>query len=886
MNISRKFNPKLIAALTALAMILILTYPANGNYNNRKFFYNSLTAYQDTTKPTKKDSLNKKDTIPSVKSDTINLKISKDSIDAPIDYSASDSVVLEVPTKKIVLYNKANVKQKDLDLSAYKIELDQPRKLVVATYSLDTAGKVVGMPVFLQADSKMTADTIVYNIETGKGITKKTNMTSGEIFFYNEQAKKISKNEFYALRGRFTTCNLDTPHFAFRTKKMKLINQKMAVSGPIHPEFEGVPIPIYIPFGYFPISQGRHSGLLMPTFTASEQYGLGLENGGYYKVLSEYFDVTLRANLYSYGGWALFFSPTYRKRYRYTGALNFSMQNARFLTEDPKNPYTTNKTFNITWSHSQDSKARPGTSFSASVNAGSTQYNKYVANNPTRNFSNNLTSSITYAKTWDNYNLTISANHQQNSVSRLVTLNLPTIGFTAATVYPFQRKEMVGEAKWYEKLGIGLTSNLVGDASFYDSLFSFTHLIDTFTWGAQHQIPIQVSLPPVGPLQISPGIAYSQRWYAKKFTRKWNDAEQKVDSLYQKGFFVANDISFGLSLSTAIFGKFDKFKPTSRIKGIRHTIRPTVGINYKPDLSAKDYYNVQVNKEGTVGRFSVFDAIYPGAFSEGKFGGISFGIDNNVEMKVKPKKDSGEAKLVRLLDGLAINGSYNFFADSFQLSQFNLSARSTLFEKINITANATVDPYQVDERGIRKDVYMWQGGSHSLGRFTNGGVAISTSWQSKPKEDVKLKKPEEQEGFLPMTMEEQQSQLQYIRQNPAEFADFNIPWSINISYSFNFSRTLKPDYSGFQTQTFSSLNWNGDFNLTPKWKLGLNGYYDITTSSIQSLTMYLSREMHCWMLSINVTPVGIYRSFNITINPRSGLLRDLKVNRTRYFYTQ
>ena len=884
MNISRKFNPKLIAALSALAMILILTYPANGNYNNERFFYNSLTAYQDTTRRIKNDSLNKKDTLPLVKKDT--LKISKDSIDAPIDYSASDSVVLEVPTKRIILYNKANVKQKDLDLSAYKIELDQPRKIVVATYSLDTAGKVVGMPVFLQADSKMTADTIVYNIETQKGITKKTNMTSGEIYFYNEQAKKISKNEFYALRGRFTTCNLDTPHFAFRTKKMKLINQKMAVSGPIHPEFEGVPIPIYIPFGYFPISQGRHSGLLMPTFTASEQYGLGLENGGYYKVLSEYFDVTLRANVYSYGGWALFFSPTYRKRYRYQGALNFSMQNARFLTEDPKDPYTSTKTFNITWSHSQDNKARPGTSFSASVNAGSTQYNKYVANNPTRNFSNNLTSSITYAKMWDHYNLTVSANHQQNSVSRLVTLNLPTIGFTASTVYPFQRKEMIGEAKWYEKLGIGLTSNLVGDASFYDSLFSFSHLVDTFTWGAQHQIPIQLSLPPAGPLQISPGIAFSQRWYAKKFTRSWNPTTQKVDSLYQKGFYVANDISFGLSLSTAIFGKFGHPKPTSRVQGIRHVIRPTMGINYKPDLAAKDYYRVRINKDSTTARFSVFDGIYPGAFSEGKFGGITFGLDNNVEMKVRSKKDSGQTKIVRLLDGLSINGSYNFFADSFQLSQFNLSARSTLFEKINITANATVDPYQVDAFGMRKNVYMWQGGSHSIGRFTNGGVAISTSWQSKPKEDVKLGKPEEQEGLLPMTMEEQQAQLQYIRQNPAEFADFNIPWSLNVSYSFNFSRTLKPDYSGFQTTTFSSLNWNGDFNLTPKWKLGLNGYYDITTSSIQSLTMYLSREMHCWMLSINVTPVGIYRSFNITINPRSGLLRDLRVNRTRYFYTQ
>jgi len=912
MNISRKFNPKLIASFTALAMLLIVTLPAIGNYKNKKFFYNSLTASLDTVpahvrantrrtarsnstdtvpKPiSARDSSNlpdsaNKDTIPQSRADTLNVKISKDSLDAPIDYSASDSVVLEVPTKKIILYNKAEVKQKDLDLTAYKIELDQPRKLVVATYTRDTAGRIIGLPNLIQEGNNMTADTIVYNIQSQKGITKNTNMTSGEIFFYNEQAKKISKNEFFALRGRFTTCDLDTPHFAFRTKKMKLINQKMAVSGPIHPEFEGVPIPIYIPFGYFPISQGRHSGILVPTFTASEQYGLGLENGGYYKVLNDNFDVTLRGNVYSYGGWALFVNPTYRVRYRFQGALNFAMQNARFLTEDPKEPFKSTKTFNITWSHSQDTKARPGTTFSASVNAGSTQYNKYVSNNAARNYANNLTSSITYSKTWDHYNLTVSANHQQNSVSRLVTLNLPSIGFTATTIYPFQRKEMVGEPKWYEKLGVGLTSNIIGDASFYYSSFSFRHLLDTFTWGAQHQIPIQLSLPQLGPVQISPGISLQQRWYGKKFYRTWDSAKNKVDSSYAKGFYLANDVSFGVSLSTAIFGKFENFGPNSKIRGIRHVIRPTVGINFKPDLASHDYYNLRIDSAGHTARFSVFDGVYPGAFSEGRFGGLNFGLDNNVEMKVRSKKDTtnGGIKKIRILDGLSFNGSYNFFADSFKLSQFTISARSTLFDKINITASTVLDPYQVDTFGIRKDRYMWQDGHHSLGRATNGNVAISTSFQSKPKEKPKTPAHEDESGLLPMTMEEQQAQLQYIRQNPAEFADFNIPWSINLSYSFSFNRQFKTDYTGFETKTFSSMNWNGDFNLTPKWKVGVNGSYDITTSSIQYVTMYLSREMHCWQMSINVTPVGLNRSFNITINPRSSLLRDLRVNRTRYF---
>ncbi|HEY0678548.1 MAG TPA: putative LPS assembly protein LptD, partial [Chitinophagaceae bacterium] len=471
-------------------MLIILTLSAPANYNHNHFFYNSLTAFQDTTRPLRADTTKPLrpdttkpmrpdttrkpgDTIPVTVTDTFNFKISKDSLDAPVDYSASDSVVLDVPTKKITLYNKANTKYKDLDLTGSVITLDQPKRLVIATYTRDSIGNVVGLPKFVQGENNFTADTIVYNIETQKGITRNTYMQSGEIYVQGATTKKISENEYFAFRGRFTTCNLDTPHFAFRTKRMKLVNQKLAVSGPIHPEFEDVPVPIYLPFGYFPISQGRHSGLLPPQFTASEQFGIGLEGLGYYKVLSEYFDITLRTNIYSYGGWSVFLSPTYRKRYKYSGNFNLAVQNTRILSEDPKEPFLSTRTFNITWSHAMDNKARPGTAFSASVNAGSTKFNQFVPNNPTTNFSNQLNSSITYSKTWKTSNLTLSANHQQNNNTRLITLNLPTIAYTLNTFYPFQRKEFAGEGKWYEKLGVGLNSNIVSDASFYDSLFSF-----------------------------------------------------------------------------------------------------------------------------------------------------------------------------------------------------------------------------------------------------------------------------------------------------------------------------------------------------------------------------------------------------------------------------
>ncbi len=870
-----------------------------GNISATTGFDNTLTAFQDTTKP-------KKDTIPVVKdsaslragdttklkTDTFDVKMSKDSLDAPVHYSASDSMVLDVPSKRIILFSKGNVKYKDMDLTADSIEMDQQKNEIIATYRKDSAGNIIGRPKVIQADTKMDADFMRFNTKTQKGITQSTITAQGEMFVQGGKIKKISPTEYFAAKGIITTCNLDTPHFAFRTPRMKMVSQKLAVTGPIHPEFEGVPVPVYLPFGFFPLSQGRHSGMLPPQFTASDQFGLGLEGLGYYKVLNDYFDVTLRTNIYSYGGWAAFVTPTYRKRYRYSGSMNLSYQSTRLLSNDPKQEFTTAQTFNIAWSHTVDSRARPGQTFSANVNAGSSKYNQYVTNNPMRNFQNNLNSSITYSKTWGSkFNLTASANHNQNNTTQLINMNLPNVAFTVNTFYPLQRKEVIGESKWYEKLGIGLNTNLANQISIFEKDFSFSKLIDTMQWGAQHNIPIQLSLPSLGPLQVSPGISYQEKWYSRRFTRSWNQGAKKVDTTIERGFYTARDISFSLGLSTAIFGKFENFGPKSPITAIRHVIRPTFSISYKPDMAKRDYYTTQVDTNKNKYRFSYYDGTIFGPFGEGEFGGISFGLDNNLEAKVRSKKDTSEGgiKKIRLIDGFGFNGGYNFLADSFKLSTISLYVRSTLFEKINITAGANLDPYKVNKMGYRINEYAWKGGRFSPGRITNGNIAISTSFQSKPKDDKKAKEKDDQFGNQnqrPMTPEEQMEQLQYARQNPAEFADFNIAWSLNLSYSFNFTRTFKENYSGFETKTNSNVSVNGDFNLTPKWKMGMNTYYDFNSSKIQTLTMFISREMHCWQLSINVTPVGPIRTFNFTINPKSGILRDLRINRTRYFYGQ
>jgi LPS-assembly protein len=900
MNNGGKISLKYVSTLILTLLFFCITVNSSARYYNN----HSLQSYIATdTIPNKniniaKDSLIRDssalDTLPfhsdSVRQqiDTFHIKVSKDSIDAPIAYSAQDSVVLDVPTKNITLYNKANTKYKDIDLDAYNIRMDQSKNLLIATYARDTAGAMVGRPKMTQAESKMESDSMVFNMKTQKGITINTFTQSGEMYVMGEKMKKISKSDYYAFHGRFTTCDLDTPHFAFRTNRMKLINKKMAITGPVHPEFEGPPLPIYIPFGYFPISQGRHSGFLPPTFDVSSQYGLGIDGVGYYKVLNDNFDVAVKANLYSYGGYNLYILPEYRVRYRYSGHLSFTYQDSKILSNTGKDPYDENKTYSLQWAHVVDSKAHPGQNFSANVNYQSTKFNNYVTTNPTAIYNNQINSSIAFSKTFGDgkYNLTVNGNHNQDNLTGLVSINAPSVGFTAITVYPFAPKDFVGIPKWYQKLGIGLNTNVSGLTSFYDSLFSFHHLLDTFKYGAQNNIPITLTLPQLGFLQISPGINYQNRILNTKYFYQWDGPAQKLDTTSQKGVYLANSLSFSLGLSTALYGTFQHFGKNSKILGIRHTIRPTISFSYSPDLSKGYYQYLQYTVQGNKQNINQFNGNVYSAFGQGTFGGIGFGVDNNIEMKVRSKTDTstGANEKVKLIDGFGFTGSYNYLADSFKLSNINLYLRSTLFKTVIFSMNGNLDPYQHDSLGIAKNVYALQGKGFKIGKITSASISLSTSFKSKPKD---AKKAEEDKKYLeenqtPMTDEDLQLQLDYMRKNPGEFVDFNVTWSLNVSFAFNYSTNFAVTH--YVSTVNSSLILNGDFNLTEKWKMGFNCYYDVKNLQLNSLTTFLSRDMHCWQLSINVTPVGYYRSFNITINPKSAILRDLRINRTRSFY--
>lgn len=908
-----KTNIKYILAGLTVLLLTALTLNIDARDSKPFVFFKLLTPEGDTIigpKPLQaKDTIIKKDTVKQpggqdtvirqqpdtsvIHTDSLQqenvidtLIFSKDSLDAPVNYTAEDSGVLVISDKKFYLYGKATSSYNDIKLDANTISYDQETQIIKAFGGTDTSLGVLNKPKLTQGGTESISDTIFFNMKTQRGMTKNTYYKEGEMFINAEKFKMVTKDVGFGYRTSFTTCNLDTPHFAFRTKKIKIINDKIAVSGPATAEFEGVPMPIALPFGIFPLSTGRHSGLLPPQFASSEDFGLGLENLGYYKVLNENWDFTIRGNLYSYGGWSANITPQYYKRYKYKGSMNLAIQNTKLLNDDPsaKEEFTVSKGWFITWNHSTDTRARPGTSFSANVRAGSTQYNKYVTNNANINFQNQLSSSITWSKTWNNgkNNLSVAANHDQNNNTRLVNLRLPTVNFSASTIYPLQRREFAGTPKWYEKLGVSYNGTLLNQFAFYDSAFSIGTLRDTAQWGVDHKIPVTLSLPPLGPVMVAPGMSYAERWYGQIINRTWNEKTNKVDTTITKGFYVAREMSFSLSLNTRIFGTAN-FPKSKGVRAIRHEMKPFASINYKPDLVSQYYSEVQIDTLGNTYTFNELQGGVIGAFSRGKFGGISFGLDNLFEMKVKDKNDTAASavKKVRLIDGLGISSGYNFLADSLQLSPFSITLRSTLFEKINITGSTSLDPYDVDSLGRRIDKLMWKEGK--LGRISNGSLAISTSFRSKTKDG---KDKETMPVDETLTPDEQMAQLDYIRANPTEFVDFEIPWNVSLSFSFSFSRTLSPNLKDYETRISSNISVNGDFSLTPKWKIGGSTYYDFRTTQLQSLTMFITREMHCWQLSINVTPVGLYRSFNISINPKSGILRDLKVNRSRFFYSQ
>jgi len=907
-----KGKAKNILAWLSVLPFIILTYCSNADNSHVTQFHNSLTqailsdtiplpVVRDTTDSLQRprsvspgsrltrqgNRTSRNDTIIKPVVDTFSFTASSDSLSEPAVYHADDSMILDVPGKKLLLYGKtSSIKYATNELTAPHIEYDQSTNLVKAYLKRDSTGKVISFPSFNQGDFKSVSDSIIFNPRTGKGITKGTYTQQGEMYVYGEKIKKAATDIFYALNARFTTCNLDTPHFAFVSKRIKFITDKMAFSGPVHPEFEGVPLPIYLPFGIYPLARGRHSGLIAPSFTVNDQLGFALDRLGYYKILGPNWDVITTGTVYSYGGWSAHINPRYYKRYKFQGNFNLDIQKTKLIDQP------SSRTIAVQWLHNADTKSRPGVTFSANVNASSSKHNENIPNNNMLNFTNSLNSSIRYAKTWKDkpYNISLSANHSQNTVNRQISLMMPDVNFNLNTIFPFRRKEPIGEYKWYENLGIALNTLARSQTNFIDTAGEIGKQIkDNFQWGASHNVPITLSLPELGPIQVAPTVTYAERWFQRSTMVRFNSITEKLDTVSQRdGFFTDRDMSFGLGFSTRIFGLFT-FKKNSKVQAIRHEIRPSLSFNYNPNLS-KGSYLTQIDTAGNLSLFNRYTGGLYGVFGGQKSAGLGFALDNNLGMKVRNKKDTSAEglKKVVLIDGLGLTGFYDFMRDSFKMTDLSISARSNLFEKIGLTATAIVDPYQRNAEGNRIDKLEFIRRPWSLGSLVGANISLRSQFRGgdkKPGEPDDLNQPRNVDASG-VPLPEYQAEAAYIRNNPAEYVDFSIPWSIDFGYAMNYSRTRSgPGFRITGEKSFTqNIDYNASVNLTPKWKIGSNGYYNITTKEIGSLSMYLSREMHCWQMAINISPVGRFRYFSINISPKSSLLRDLKINRTRSFY--
>lgn len=826
------------------------------------------TLLTKTPPTTPTDTLPEGQSIPSVADSTSIAttqpdSVAQDSVPAPmftdiVSYKANDSIKLSIPTKEMFLYKEGYIKYIATELEADSIALNMGTNIAYASGMVDTAGGLSGKPVFKDGSQEFESLDLKYNFKTGKGYVKEIITQQGEGYVQGRLTKKMSDSIFCVKDGLYTTCDQhDHPHFYIRMSKAKLIKDKKVVSGFANLYLEDVPLPIAIPFGFFPISKKGTSGILMPTYGEERLRGFNLRDGGYYWYISDYIDMALTGTIYTNGSWSANLGCTYRKRYKYSGNFNLSM--SRNHTSEKNTPdYTQSKDWSIRWSHTQDSKANPYTTFSASVDMSSASNNYYNSGTNVDDIANQRKqSSISWSKKWPDrpFSITAGFTHNQNSRDTTISLSFPNLNFRVSQIYPLRRKERVGKIKWYENIGFTYNAELKNTIQTKEYMLkeSFKHIARDWDNGFQHSIPLSTSINLVKDLSLSPSLNYKGVAYLKSIRKgNWvtdstmaNYGYIPVDTIY--GLHYAHNYSASLSLSynPTIYGMF-QFKPDKKVYAIRHVIRPSASISYTPNwgVNPDKYWKTYLDRNGEEQRYSIFEgqtyATPTGSERSQQTGTLNLSIDNNVEMKVRNDKDTTgkeDFKKVKLLESFRIASSYNIFADSMRWSTIQLSARTKIINnKVNINLTGTLDPYAINANAQRINKY--NGG---IGRLTR--VTASTGIQFSSDNG---KKKEEKDAILGG------------RYN--EYMDFEVPWSINLDYTFNYSKSYSSNTEEGATKPLSKntisqmVRVNGDFSLTPKWKFSFSSGYDFQQKEITSTSFNITRDLHCWEMTFSCIP--------------------------------
>ena len=792
------------------------------------------------------------------------LKISKNAIDERVKYQALDSIIFVVDSQLVFLYGKAEVYYGEVNLKAGEIAIDQQNNKVEAKGVTDSTGKKVDNPDFSDGAQNFKAKHIIYNTKTKKGKIKEVTTVDGESYLRGESVKKDSNNVSYMQHGSYTTCNLEHPHYYFALSKLKVIPDDKIVTGPANLVVADVPTPLALPFGFFPNRKGQANGILLPTYGQANNYGFFLKDGGYYLGINEHFDVMIRGDIYTRGSWALRTQSQYAQKYRYNG--NFNLSYAVFKLGEQGFPnFQKRRDFFVRWNHAQDPKANPGSRFSADVNFGTSSFNQLNATNANDILSNTFQSSIQYNKTFAKSNLTLSARQSQNTNTRKFDISAPELTFAVNRFYPFKRKNPVGAARWYEDIGLTYTNSTRAQLSTIDSLL-YKGDVDwrrQVSKGTNHIIPITSAIKLFKYFTLSPTATYTESWYLQSVRKSFDSESNAIVTDTINKFARARDLTMNASLRTIVYGMY-QFK-SGPVKALRHVITPNVGFTYNPGISG--FSTVKNEVTGNTTNYSRFEGAMFGAPTIVKTGFVNMGLVNNLEMKVRSSSDTISGfKKIKIFENLSIDSRYDVLADSFQLSPFTMNLRTMPFENININMNAVADPYALsDVSGRRVNDFVANNGSQ-LARLTSMNIAVGVNLQSKqakPKTDSKTGNKEE---------------LDEINRNRYQYVDFNIPWTLNVSYNFIYN---KPAFTENIQQT---LSFNGDINVTENWKVGMNSGFDLKQMKFTYTSMNIYRNLHCWEIRLNMVPFGFRKSYSLDINVKSSILQDLKLSRKRDWF--
>jgi hypothetical protein len=841
------------------------------------------------------------DTIPPPKGD----------IETTINYSARDSIRATIDGKMIWLYGDAKIVYGIIELEAEEITIDYANNTITAMGVRDSLGNRIGYPLFKNGAELYETKGIIYNFKTKRARIQDVVTKQGDGFLHSSQAMKNDKNEIFSVNNSYTTCDLEHPHYEIIATKTKAIPNDKIVAGPFYLVFNDIPLPAGFLFGMFPSQRESASGIIFPSYGEERRRGFSLRGLGYFFDISEYVKLGITADLYSKGDHAVNAVSNYMKRYKYNGAFNFAYSKTH-LSEKIEDQSVSND-FRLNWSHTPQSK---GTGrFSASVNAATATYNQnnnLMYGTPNEftaqalsNITTKLNSNVSYSKRFAGtpFSASMNMSHSQDLQTKLVDLTLPNLAVNMTNIYPFQRK---GKTSSLDNFTIGYAmtasnrvNNNVGripSTAARDSIAPFTLqnfplFFENGRKGIRHTLPLSYSFKALKHFTISPSVSYEEKWYFERLTWKNNPETNTYSADTTEIFNRIANYSFSAGMTTRLYGMYFFKNKDRAIKAIRHVINPSVSFSYTPDFTTNpDYFDKLTDTTGQIVYREKHSGFVYGASTTGKSGAIGFGLGNNVEMKVKTKKDTVERK-VMLLNNLSINSSYNLIADSFKLAPISMAANTNILNNtININLAATLDPYHFTSRYVTTQTppaaldptksrfverktreYAWRHGS--LGRITNATLAVSTNLNPAKRTQENTTREKVAKADIP------ENEKQYILQNPNQYVDFDIPWSLNIGFNLNYSRALSVPKAAVTT----AISLSGDLSISEKWKITYNSGYHVQTKEFTQTNLGISRDVHCWTMNLTWVPFGRFQSYNFTLAVKSSVLKDLKLERRRPF---